>query len=100
MQTIGEVVRINLVLKKMSINTFCDEIGISDVALRKLFSRNDCKISMAVKMCQLLEIDIKELIQSYYPNEKSIGEEKLITAMQSEIDYLKSLLTYNNKFEQ
>ncbi len=102
MDTIEEVIKLHLIRKKMTISTLCERIGISDVALRKMFLRNDCKISLARKIANALDIHIYELILVVKDDDDKIGEERLVIDLENEIEYLKKLIDYDtvrNKIE-
>ena len=41
---------------------FCEKIGITDVAMRGIFKREDCKVSLLKKMCEVLSCTPNDLI--------------------------------------
>lgn len=99
MRTIEETIRVKLLRDGTSINDFCEEIGISDVALRSIFQRNDMKLSLAVKVCKALNIEILELID---PEERKqvIGYDRLIEGIAREVDHKRGLESFNQKLNQ
>jgi len=92
MKTIEEYVKNQMVKKKISQGDFCEKIGISDVALRKLYKRNDCKLSTAAKIAEVLKVDVCEIVKLNDEKNEMIGEKKLIEAMEAEISYLKHII--------
>jgi transcriptional regulator with XRE-family HTH domain len=99
MRTIEETIRVKLLKEGISINDFCEEIGISGVALRSIFQRNDMKLSLAVKVCKTLNIEILDLID---PEERKqvIGYDRLIEGIAREVDYKRGLESFNQKLNQ
>ena len=52
-------------MKEKGIKTFiqfAEEIGEDTRALRKMFERNDCKVSILLKMCEVLEATPDEIL--------------------------------------
>lgn len=92
MKTIEEIVKIGLIKKKMNLVTLCEQVGLSDTAMRTLMKRNDCKISTARKIADALDIDICEFVNTQTSNEPEMGEKELINRMEAEIAHLKEII--------
>ena len=56
--------RVEMLMKREGFKTkgdFCEKIGISRLSLRRILDRNDCKLSILIKMCDALNCTMKEL---------------------------------------
>ena len=51
----------------LKFNTFCGKVGMSDVAMRKIFQRNDCKVEDLIRISEVLNVPvISWFIRKFY----------------------------------
>jgi hypothetical protein len=89
--TIETRVRLKLDEIGMKFGTFCEKVGITPVAMRNIFQRNDCKVEDIKKMASALNVSVFYLIGE---PESSPQSDLLIDSVRKENDFLKTEIQY------
>ncbi len=88
--SIESVVRGAIAQKGMTFKHFSQEVGLSDVAIRNIFKRNDCKLSDLIKMGKALGVNVCHLMCGEEIATKGYSDQA--EALRAEIGYLKEIV--------
>lgn len=98
METIESMIKKQLYLHQMSMKDFCAQIDISEVALRNIFKRNDCKVSLLKKIGEVFNVPLCGIICDETNSENEYTEE--ILRLKTEIGYLKEINELKSKISK
>ncbi|MBW6490977.1 MAG: hypothetical protein K0B15_07250 [Lentimicrobium sp.] len=103
--TIETRVRLRLEEIGMMFKVFCEKIDMSDVAVRGIFKRNDCRLSDLKKMANVLGVSTSYLLgESDEPQKLAVQEEnqlkKEVSYLKTEIVYLKEIIRLRDSIEK
>lgn len=88
--SIESVVRGAISKKGMTFKHFCQEVGLSDVALRAIFKRNDAKISDLRRMGDVLDLNMCSVLCGEIGTVDGYSVE--VKQLRAEIGYLKEIV--------
>lgn len=92
MKEVEKKVRLKLEEQGMKFNAFCEKVGMSEVAMRKIFQRNNCKVDDLIKISEALSVPVSYFFdETPMPNYVSV---KNMDECMKEVDFLRMQIKY------
>lgn len=95
MESLETKVRLRLEELGMKFHVFCSKVGMSDVAMRKVFQRNDCKVEDLKRMASALGVTASFLIDEVPAIADPINKNdctKEMELMRMKVEYLEQIV--------
>lgn len=72
----------------LTLQEVADRVGISRQQLHRIISKNDCKVSMLLRICEVLHIDVTDIIQQSWDYNIIIDLKKRVETLEGAITKL------------